>query len=82
MFVKEWDNGETGRSVYVLPKVKTTSTPWQRPEIMLITVHGPFSTTYLKRFNNRNSDSIPVVMETWETPYTMPQAACLQPHTT
>ncbi|GBN13283.1 hypothetical protein AVEN_169437-1 [Araneus ventricosus] len=32
---KEWDNLETGRSVHnVLPKVKTTPTPWQSPEIM------------------------------------------------
>ncbi|GBN75584.1 hypothetical protein AVEN_131673-1 [Araneus ventricosus] len=38
---KEWDNGETGRSVHnVLPKVKTTPTPWQRPEIMFVTGHG------------------------------------------
>ncbi|GBO14057.1 hypothetical protein AVEN_4756-1 [Araneus ventricosus] len=54
---KEWDNGETGNSVHnVLPKVKTTSTPWQRPEIMFVTGHGPFP-TYLKRFNIRSSDS-------------------------
>ncbi|GBL90274.1 hypothetical protein AVEN_130375-1 [Araneus ventricosus] len=53
---KEWDNGETGRSVYnVLPKVKTTPTPWQRPEIMFITGQGPFP-TYIKRFNIRNRD--------------------------
>ncbi|GBM52817.1 hypothetical protein AVEN_21246-1 [Araneus ventricosus] len=33
---KEWDNGETGRSVHnVFPKVKTTPTPWQRPEIII-----------------------------------------------
>ncbi|GBN68023.1 hypothetical protein AVEN_196771-1 [Araneus ventricosus] len=51
---KEWDNGETGRSVHnVLPKVKTTPTPWQRPEIMFVTGHGPFP-TYL---NIRSSDS-------------------------
>ncbi|GBN85527.1 hypothetical protein AVEN_217170-1 [Araneus ventricosus] len=44
------DNGETGRSVYiVLPEVKTTPTPWQRPEIMFVTGYGPFP-TYLKRF--------------------------------
>ncbi|GBN57901.1 hypothetical protein AVEN_228741-1 [Araneus ventricosus] len=54
---KEWDNGQTGRSVHsVLPKVKTTPTPWQRPEIMFLTGHGPFP-TYLKRFNIRSSDS-------------------------
>ncbi|GBM93588.1 hypothetical protein AVEN_150852-1 [Araneus ventricosus] len=54
---KEWDNGETGRSVHnVLPKVKTTPTPWQRPEIMFVTGHGPFP-AYLKRFNIRSSDS-------------------------
>ncbi|GBL95223.1 hypothetical protein AVEN_253549-1 [Araneus ventricosus] len=54
---KEWDNGETGWSVHnVLSKVKTTRTPWQRPEIMFVTDHGPFP-TYLKRFNIRSSDS-------------------------
>ncbi|GBO42234.1 hypothetical protein AVEN_237415-1, partial [Araneus ventricosus] len=54
---KERDNGETGRSVYnVLPKVKTTLTPWQRPKIMFVTGHGPFP-TYLKRLNIRNSHS-------------------------
>ncbi|GBM14315.1 hypothetical protein AVEN_128372-1 [Araneus ventricosus] len=54
---KEWDNGETGRSVHnVLPKVKTPLTPWQRPEIIFATGHGPFL-TYLKRFKIRNSDS-------------------------
>ncbi|GBN09213.1 hypothetical protein AVEN_123459-1 [Araneus ventricosus] len=54
---KEWGNGETSRIVYnVLPKVKTTPTPWQRPEIMFATGHGPFP-TYLKRFNIRNSES-------------------------
>ncbi|GBM57993.1 hypothetical protein AVEN_162172-1 [Araneus ventricosus] len=53
----EWDNGETGRSVHnVLPKVRTTPTSWQRPEIMFVTSHGPFP-TYLKRFNIRSSDS-------------------------
>ncbi|GBM67957.1 hypothetical protein AVEN_150007-1 [Araneus ventricosus] len=42
---KEWHNGETGRSVHnVLPKVKTTPTTWQRPEIMFVTNHGPFPT--------------------------------------
>ncbi|GBN81330.1 hypothetical protein AVEN_155503-1 [Araneus ventricosus] len=46
-----------GRSVHnVLPKVKTTPTPWQRPEIMFDTGHGPFP-TYLQRFNIRSSDS-------------------------
>ncbi|GBN59461.1 hypothetical protein AVEN_110928-1 [Araneus ventricosus] len=40
----------------VLPKVKTTPTTWQRPEIMFVTGHGPFP-TILKRFNIRSSDS-------------------------
>ncbi|GBM18233.1 hypothetical protein AVEN_39004-1 [Araneus ventricosus] len=54
---KEWDNGEIGGSVFnVLLKVKTTPTPWQRPEIMFVTGHGPFP-IYLKRFKIRNSDS-------------------------
>ncbi|GBO24042.1 hypothetical protein AVEN_57571-1, partial [Araneus ventricosus] len=57
LFQKEWDNGETGRSVHnVLTKVKTTPTQWERPEIMFVTDHSPFL-TYLKRFNIRNSDS-------------------------
>ncbi|GBM49689.1 hypothetical protein AVEN_274349-1 [Araneus ventricosus] len=44
-------------SVYnALPKVKTTPTPWQRPEIMFVMGHCPFP-TYLKQFNIRNSDS-------------------------
>ncbi|GBM93114.1 hypothetical protein AVEN_32039-1 [Araneus ventricosus] len=74
------DNGETGRSVHnVLPKVKTTPTPRQRPEIMFVTGYGPFA-VHLKRLNIRNSDSCGC--ETWEPPYTMLQAACLQPHTT
>ncbi|GBM02947.1 hypothetical protein AVEN_269861-1 [Araneus ventricosus] len=47
---KQWNNGETGRSVHnVLPKVKTTPTPWQRPEIMFATGHGPFP-KYLKQY--------------------------------
>ncbi|GBN72788.1 hypothetical protein AVEN_139294-1 [Araneus ventricosus] len=72
---KEWDNGETGRSGYnVLPKVKTAPTPWQRSEIM---VH------FRHTLNDSKSETaIPVVAETWETPYTMLQAACLQHHTT
>ncbi|GBM92098.1 hypothetical protein AVEN_96541-1 [Araneus ventricosus] len=42
---KEWDNGETGRSVHnVFPKVKITPTPCQRPEIMFFTGRGPFPT--------------------------------------
>ncbi|GBM84637.1 hypothetical protein AVEN_135628-1 [Araneus ventricosus] len=76
---KEWDNGETGRSVHnVLPKVKITPTTWQRPEIMFVTGH----------FRHISKDStseaaIPVAAaETWETPYTMTQVACLQHHTT
>ncbi|GBM73288.1 hypothetical protein AVEN_158161-1 [Araneus ventricosus] len=60
----------------VLPKVETTPTPWQRPEIMFVTGHGPFP-SYLKRFKIRNSDSCGC-----ENPYTMLQAACLQLHTT
>ncbi|GBM49434.1 hypothetical protein AVEN_149706-1 [Araneus ventricosus] len=41
----EWDNGEMDRSVYnVLPKVKITPSPWQRPKIMFVTGHGPFPT--------------------------------------
>ncbi|GBO20810.1 hypothetical protein AVEN_232433-1 [Araneus ventricosus] len=49
----ELDNGETGRSAY---NILLTPSPWQRPEIMFVTGHGPFP-TFLKRFNFRNSDS-------------------------
>ncbi|GBM10542.1 hypothetical protein AVEN_109333-1 [Araneus ventricosus] len=75
---KEWGNGETDRSVHnVLPKVKTTPTPWQRPEIMFVTGH------FRHTLNDSTSErAIPVAEETWEKPYTMLQAACLQPHTT
>ncbi|GBM70161.1 hypothetical protein AVEN_1806-1 [Araneus ventricosus] len=73
---KEWDNGETGRSVHnVLPKVRTTPTPWERPEIMFVTDHGLF-----KRFNIRNRDSCGC--GNLGKPCTMLQAACLQPHIT
>ncbi|GBM95144.1 hypothetical protein AVEN_249011-1 [Araneus ventricosus] len=77
---KEWDNGETGRSVHnVLPKVKKTPTPWQRPEIC--------SSRATAHFQHISKDStseaaIPVAAESWETPYTMLQVACLQRHTT
>ncbi|GBO22825.1 hypothetical protein AVEN_275018-1 [Araneus ventricosus] len=54
---KEWDNVETGRGVHnVLPKVKTTPIPLQRPDIMFVTCHCPFL-TYLKRFIIRSTDS-------------------------
>ncbi|GBN83076.1 hypothetical protein AVEN_251097-1 [Araneus ventricosus] len=48
----EWDNGETGMSIHnVLPKVKTTPSPWQRPE-MFFTGHDPFP-TYLKTIQHQ-----------------------------
>ncbi|GBM55209.1 hypothetical protein AVEN_207883-1 [Araneus ventricosus] len=54
---KRMGQWRTGRSVHnVLPKVKIIPTPWQRPEIMFVTGHGPFP-TYFKRFNIRSSDS-------------------------
>ncbi|GBM58918.1 hypothetical protein AVEN_80718-1 [Araneus ventricosus] len=77
---KEWDNGETGRSVHnVLPKVKTTPTPWQRPEIMFVTGHGPFP-TYLKRVNIRSSDSCGCGKLGNSLHYAT--SACLQRHST
>ncbi|GBL90182.1 hypothetical protein AVEN_130308-1 [Araneus ventricosus] len=75
---KEWDNGETGRSVHnLLPKVKTTPTPCQRPEIIFVTGHFRH---ILK--DSTSEEATPVAAETWETPYTMLQIACLQHHTT
>ncbi|GBN19369.1 hypothetical protein AVEN_152271-1 [Araneus ventricosus] len=72
---KEWDNGETGRSVRnILPEVKTTPTPWQKPELMFATGH------FRHILDDSTSETaIPVVAETH---YTMLQAGCLQPHTT
>ncbi|GBM24516.1 hypothetical protein AVEN_254027-1 [Araneus ventricosus] len=76
---KECDNGETGRSVHnVLPKLKTTPIPWQRPEIMFATDHGPFP-TYLKRFNIRSRD--PCGCGNLGNPLHYATSACLQHHT-
>ncbi|GBM44375.1 hypothetical protein AVEN_147384-1 [Araneus ventricosus] len=53
LWQNEWD---TGRNVpLILPKVKTFPAPWQRPEIMFATGHGPFS-TYFKRSGLRTTD--------------------------
>ncbi|GBO32277.1 hypothetical protein AVEN_71190-1 [Araneus ventricosus] len=41
-------------TVDILPKVKTSPTPWQRPEIMLA-MKNPFP-TYLNRFSLRTTD--------------------------
>ncbi|GBM30404.1 hypothetical protein AVEN_220998-1 [Araneus ventricosus] len=78
---KKWDNGETGGSVYkVLPQVKTTTTPWQRPEIKFAKGPRPISDIPFKRFKIRNSD--PCGCRNLGNPYTMLPAACLQPNTT
>ncbi|GBN79524.1 hypothetical protein AVEN_200447-1 [Araneus ventricosus] len=56
LWQNEWDNSDTGRNVHlILPKVKTPSAPWQRPEIMFAMGHSPFP-TYLKRFILRTTD--------------------------
>ncbi|GBL89818.1 hypothetical protein AVEN_179595-1 [Araneus ventricosus] len=56
LWQNEWDNGDTGRNVHlILPKVKTSPAPWQRPEIMFVTGHGPFP-TYFKRFGLKTTD--------------------------
>ncbi|GBN86260.1 hypothetical protein AVEN_201105-1 [Araneus ventricosus] len=69
-----------GRSVYnVLPKVKTTPSPWKRLEIMLVMALAPFPHT-LK--DSISETAIPVAAETWEIHYTMVKAALLQAHTT
>ncbi|GBM20198.1 hypothetical protein AVEN_248085-1, partial [Araneus ventricosus] len=76
----EWDNGEKDRSVYnVLPEVKTTPTPWQRPEIMFVSGLGNFRHILN---DSTSGTAIPAGAEVWETPYTMLQTAFLQPHTT
>ncbi|GBL63704.1 hypothetical protein AVEN_180692-1 [Araneus ventricosus] len=50
------DNGDTRRNVHlVLPKVKTSTAPGKRPEIMFATGHFPFP-AYLKRFSLRTTD--------------------------
>ncbi|GBO07599.1 hypothetical protein AVEN_245503-1 [Araneus ventricosus] len=56
LWQNEWDNGDTGRNVYlILPKFKTSPAPWQRPEIMFATGHVPFP-IYFKRFGLRTTD--------------------------
>ncbi|GBO00091.1 hypothetical protein AVEN_263803-1 [Araneus ventricosus] len=56
LWQNEWDNGDTGRNVHlILPKVKTSTDPWERPEIVISTGHGPFP-TYLKRFSFKTND--------------------------
>ncbi|GBN42143.1 hypothetical protein AVEN_247290-1 [Araneus ventricosus] len=56
LWQNESDNGDNGRNVHlILPKVKTSPAPWQRPEIMFATRHGPFP-TYVKRFGLRTTD--------------------------
>ncbi|GBL79359.1 hypothetical protein AVEN_92554-1 [Araneus ventricosus] len=47
----EWDNGETGRSVYsILPKISNKQLHWSRECIQFATGHGPFP-SYLKRLS-------------------------------
>ncbi|GBM43621.1 hypothetical protein AVEN_210561-1 [Araneus ventricosus] len=42
----EWDNGETGRSVYsIIPKISNKQLHWSRECIQFATGHGPFPVT-------------------------------------
>ncbi|GBN84628.1 Retrovirus-related Pol polyprotein from type-1 retrotransposable element R1 [Araneus ventricosus] len=53
---KEWDKGTVGRLVHeIIPIPSFKLHNWSRYEIMFFSEHGPF-TSYLKRFNLRNSD--------------------------
>ncbi|GBL84713.1 hypothetical protein AVEN_191157-1 [Araneus ventricosus] len=46
----EWDDGETGRTVYsIIPKISNKQLYWSRECIQFATGHGPFH-SYLKRF--------------------------------
>ncbi|GBM86308.1 hypothetical protein AVEN_248205-1 [Araneus ventricosus] len=52
-----WDNGETGRSTHdIVPRVSNKPVGWNREELMLFTLHGPFP-SYLHRFNLRTHDN-------------------------
>ncbi|GBM95257.1 hypothetical protein AVEN_199257-1 [Araneus ventricosus] len=52
----EWDNGETGRSVYsIIPKISNKELHWSRECIQFATGHGP-SLSYLKRFGLHSTD--------------------------
>ncbi|GBM43947.1 hypothetical protein AVEN_251646-1 [Araneus ventricosus] len=52
----EWDNGETGRSVYsIIPKISNKQLRWSRECIQFATGHGPFP-SYLKRFGLHSTD--------------------------
>ncbi|GBN30928.1 hypothetical protein AVEN_183436-1 [Araneus ventricosus] len=52
----EWDNGETGRSVYsIIPKLSNKQLHWSRECIQFATGHGPFP-SYLKRFGLHPTD--------------------------
>ncbi|GBM15944.1 hypothetical protein AVEN_163436-1 [Araneus ventricosus] len=52
----EWDNGETGRSVYsITSKISNKQLHWSRECIQFATSHGPFP-SYLKRFGLHSTD--------------------------
>ncbi|GBM53669.1 hypothetical protein AVEN_51508-1 [Araneus ventricosus] len=52
----EWDNGETGRSVYsIIPKISNKQLHWCRECIQFATGHGPFP-RYFKRFGLHSTD--------------------------
>ncbi|GBN59877.1 hypothetical protein AVEN_143429-1 [Araneus ventricosus] len=54
--IAEWDNGETGRSVYsIIPKISYKQLHWSRECIQFATGHGPFP-SYLKRFGLHSTD--------------------------
>ncbi|GBM40582.1 hypothetical protein AVEN_172209-1 [Araneus ventricosus] len=52
----EWENSETGRSVYsIIPKISNKELQWYRECIQFATIHGPFP-SYLKRFDLHSTD--------------------------
>ncbi|GBN17495.1 hypothetical protein AVEN_204411-1 [Araneus ventricosus] len=67
---KEWDNGETGRSVHNVCKVNQLL-PMAKARIMFVT--GRPTSKYLKRFNYQTADSVAAKpQETLYTCYKLP----------
>ncbi|GBL87300.1 hypothetical protein AVEN_270557-1 [Araneus ventricosus] len=53
-----WDNGETGRSTHdIVPGISNKTVEWYREELMFVTRHEPFPSSYLHPFNLRTHDN-------------------------
>ncbi|GBM04087.1 hypothetical protein AVEN_247956-1 [Araneus ventricosus] len=55
---QEWATGDTGRKIYIIPKVTTNPVPWTWELILFATGHGPFP-SYLRRFTLHHSNLYP-----------------------